>query len=173
MSPTGSVGTDPSDAVVVFLDIDGVLLPFGQLLFPEPQLEALSRILEAFDGARVVLSSTWRVQPKFIQDILDQFRVYGDAYGGPLADLDFFDITDPQLHSERHLEIDAWLLQQTSPPAAWVALDDEDLLGGGTVHTFEGRAVRTDSHEGLTEEMAQLAIQFLERQLAEKGSRKR
>jgi len=52
---------------VVFLDVDGVLLPFGDGAaagpadggFPDAPLAALSAILEA-SGATVVLSSTWR-----------------------------------------------------------------------------------------------------------------
>lgn len=165
-STTLDVPHNLSDTVILFLDIDGVLLPFGQLLFPEPQLEAFSMILQAFvPRIRVVLSSTWRVKPEFIQDIVHQLQSYGHQYGGPLTDFEFMDITDPTMHSERHYEIDAWLLrQQSGPPLAWLALDDEDLLLGGTQHSFQGHAVKTDSHDGLTEEKAQVAIQLLRKQ---------
>ena len=158
---------DLSDTIIVFLDIDGVLLPFGQLLFPEPQIAALCAILEVnANRTRVVLSSTWRVQPQFIQDIVNQLKQYAYQYGdGPLTHFSFFDITDPTMHSERHLEIDAWLSHQIKPPLAWVALDDEDLMLGGTQHAFEGHVIRTDSHEGLTDDLAQQAIDLLQAQL--------
>jgi hypothetical protein len=97
---------DLSQTIIIFLDIDGVLLPFGShLLFPDAQLEALSIILQAFaedHAVEIVLSSTWRVQAKFRQDILDQFDAYAYEYGGPLAQVQrFFDVTDIELHSER------------------------------------------------------------------------
>jgi hypothetical protein len=54
---------------VIFLDVDGVVLPFGPGLnedhadlFPLPCLEALNSIVEA-SGATIVLSSTWRCMP--------------------------------------------------------------------------------------------------------------
>jgi hypothetical protein len=164
---------DLSQTIIIFLDIDGVLLPFGShLLFPDAQLEALSIILQAFaedHAVEIVLSSTWRVQAKFRQDILDQFDAYAYEYGGPLAQVQrFFDVTDIELHSERHLEIDAWLVNKSSLPLAWIALDDEDLLLGGTQHAFDGHVVQTVSHQGLTEENAKLAIQLLQKQLEKK-----
>jgi hypothetical protein len=91
---------------VIFLDIDGVLLPFGENnnkrkkkkhrnnnnkpeslsgLFPDHTLRALDCILEHFPKAVLVLSSTWRVCPNACNDILEAFRSYnnnGQQYGG-------------------------------------------------------------------------------------------
>ena len=158
---------DLSTTIIVFLDIDGVILPFGHLLFPDPQLEALSSILEAFadNPPEIVLSSTWRVQEKFRRDILNQFHNYAYQHGGPLTEIEFYDVTDISMHSERHYEIDAWLQAQTKQPLAWIALDDEDLLLGGTQTDFHAHAVHTDSHEGLTAQMARRAIDLLQKQL--------
>jgi hypothetical protein len=117
---------------ILFLDIDGVLLPFPnqssqQRLFPDAQLQALSNLLEVTD-AELVLSSTWRVRNDFVQDILDCFQQYasrhqndsgggGEDVGacggvGPLeriAKEGFYSITDPAMHTDRQSEIYDWL----------------------------------------------------------------
>lgn len=89
---------------VIFLDIDGVLLPFGSAkknqshqngedwedcLFPKSTMNALTALLhrvseisikhnnETIKGNPViVLSSTWRAQQEFIKDILNSFKAY-------------------------------------------------------------------------------------------------
>jgi hypothetical protein len=166
------------DKTIIFLDIDGVLLPFSGghpsscgALFPDRELEALSIIFEALPNAVIVLSSTWRVHEKVQNEILDSFRAYGYAFGSPLLDVkDFYDITDPDMHTERQHEIYAWLTEHADVVRAWVALDDEELLEGETNRqyrsTFEGHAVLTDSHVGLTTSDAEKTIQLLRDQLA-------
>jgi len=118
----GGVGGDAH--AVVFLDIDGVLLPFGKAAaegaadgdparrFPRSCLAALSRLLEA-SGARIVLSSTWRVDAAAVEQILANFHAYSadeperGAALGRIAQLT--ETTDPATHSERQWEIHAWL----------------------------------------------------------------
>ena len=61
----------------------------------------------------------------------------------------------------------AWL--QAHPRVRrWVALDDEELIEGqpnaARAAEFVGRAVRTESHVGLTDADAELAISLLARQ---------
>ena len=118
----------------------------------------LQRIQSIQGNPVLVLSSTWRAQSHFIQDILASFRVYveekgeGDAstmiaWGDHLQA--FFDICDPNFHSTRHDEIYKWVndnvvtqntMQHTSKSKnkknskgqytvrSWIALDDEDLV---------------------------------------------
>ena len=82
---------------VIFLDIDGVLLPFpkeensGDGLFPPSPLKALQSLLMGTNGAKLVLSSTWRVRKDFIQDIVDSIQGFGIDFEG------FFDIFWRQL----------------------------------------------------------------------------
>jgi hypothetical protein len=205
---------------LLFLDIDGVLLPFPAdpnvhipdgRIFPNETLAALSLILEAFPKRKIsrsdsvfdeesinkgpkknelndttetevdiVLSSTWRVQKYMRNDIIADFRAYGI---GPLStfDEDFYDITDPNLHTERQHEIYEWLQRHSrnihvthnkndvSEMFAWVALDDEELLHGPTNSSlqpiFDGHVIHCDSQRGLTQEQAMEAIQLLRRQL--------
>lgn len=157
---------------VVFLDVDGVLLPFGGsrdgysrrdltfsdgCLFPDSAMDALTELLRRMrgisldldhgvdgdgdDDARkkirgnpvLVLSSTWRARPEFVEDILSSFRAYVAAREqktaeeeeeGPESESEeyaasrawddgrldsFFDLTDPNYHSTRHDEIYGWV----------------------------------------------------------------
>lgn len=185
---------DSAASVVVFLDIDGVLLPFGgtsdvspsscNALFPDSTLAALSLLLDGIAAfptpennvprwtTRVVLSSTWRVHPQYRQEIVDSCRLYGKQFGGPLRKFHLDGITNAELHSFRQAEIDDWLQRQQNEDesiAAWVALDDEDLLGGSKNaprrHYFDGRVVQTHSAIGLTEHDARTALRLLHQQL--------
>jgi len=180
--------------IIVFLDIDGVLLPFPNhfhisegRIFPNETLSALSLILEAFPSVSkknstsnqiesvascvdIVLSSTWRVQKSICDEIISDFRLHDG--GGPLTMLeDFYDITDPTMHSVRQHEIYQWLQTLTNDVtiAAWIALDDEDLLHGleNASHKsyFDGRVIHCDSSVGLTRDQAREAIRLIQNQL--------
>lgn len=162
--------------VIIFLDIDGVLLPFDYrppagLLFPDRTMQALSDILVAIPDAKLVLSSTWRVRQEYIRSILEELNRFGFEYGGPLLSVNFYDVTNVHRHSTRQEEIYQWLVEHdtsTIAVKAWVALDDEDLVQGdeNAAHAsvFQGHAVLTDSHVGLTDRDAQTAITLLQKQ---------
>ncbi|KAL7482340.1 hypothetical protein ACHAW6_008020 [Cyclotella cf. meneghiniana] len=144
---------------IIFLDIDGVLLPFGGdsnkkvenysdgCIFPDRTMDALASLLHGVENIeiskkkhtttqketssigdrsptpikgnpKIVLSSTWRARPAFIQDILSSFRSYVNAKNDVSAGTkeiwqahveSFFDITDPFYHSSRHKEIYNWI----------------------------------------------------------------
>ena len=155
---------------IIFLDIDGVLLPFPKTeeydtLFPRCTVEALS-YLRKETGAELVLSSTWRVRKDFIADIIDCLR------GLQVENFDsFYDITDPNMHSERQWEIAKWLEdhRHEHDDIVWLALDDEDLLQGdaNAKHrtAFEGHVIRTSSHIGLTMEDAKRGGELWKKQM--------
>jgi len=175
---------------LVFLDIDGVLLPFGDgvaaieppAILSDGCLGALSQLLAAplpgGAAAEVVLSSTWRARPAFINDILADFRRYGAAHPtSPLATLGatqhFYDTTSVNVFGPRQHEIAVWLERRTArgevAPAAWVCLDDEELLIGKACATrrevFEGHVVQTLSDVGLTASLADRGVELLRSQL--------
>lgn len=143
---------------VLFLDIDGVLLPFPndgnsrEGIFPASTLKPFQSLLKETGGAKVVLSSTWRVRKDFIQHIVDAIEGFGIDFEG------FYDITDPNMHSERQWEIEDWLSKQQQKHGydkiVWLALDDEELLEGEVNEkfreTFEGHVVKTKSDKGLS-----------------------
>ena len=173
------------ERAVVFLDIDGVLLPFGAgapaapsdpaRQFPSGCLRALSALLEA-SGAALVLSSTWRAVPAAKEQIVANFQRFAadePQRGAPLGRVLALDeTTDPASHSERQWEIAAWL--DAHPAVArWVALDDEELLEGAPNAArraaFVGHVVQTQSHVGLTDELAARAVALLAAQPAGGG----
>jgi len=100
----------PNLVDVILLDIDGVLLPFGDTdngynnetsstqdscLFPDDTMHALTMLLQKMSNLTfntisnqvqngnpvLVLSSTWRARPEFIRDILNSFQIYADKKG--------------------------------------------------------------------------------------------
>ncbi|KAG7355977.1 hypothetical protein IV203_000663 [Nitzschia inconspicua] len=156
---------------ILFLDIDGVLLPFpkkvdhdNDALFPQSTVQALQHLLKE-TGAELVLSSTWRVRPDFVHDIIVCLQEYGVEIQR------FLDITDPNMHSERQWEIAKWLTdhQQSGSTIVWLALDDENLLDGDANQrfrkVFEGHVVQTKSDVGLTMEDAIRGVDLLNNQL--------
>ena len=100
--------TPPPLVDIVFLDIDGVLLPFGDnshilgggvdlhttytsgCIFPDSTMEALSTLLMTLDDMRlgglmmntkIVLSSSWRSRQEFVSDILTSFQSFTKSRG--------------------------------------------------------------------------------------------
>eukprot|EP00980_Cylindrotheca_fusiformis_P008163 scaffold1729_cov117-Cylindrotheca_fusiformis.AAC.1 len=156
---------------LIFLDIDGVVLPFpfnesntpGEgFLFPTCTMDPFKRLLQVTE-AKVVLSSTWRTQPSFVEDILADFKKH------EIPVTTFFSMTDTNVHSERQWEIQQWL--ENNPSVGyWLALDDEELIEGEENKKFrplfEGHVIKTKSSVGLTEADVDQAILLWEAQLA-------
>jgi hypothetical protein len=168
---------DNSILKIIFLDIDGVLLPFPHtgknrpeddgFLFPKSTMNALKRLLQ-FTQAEIVLSSTWRSQPSFVQDILKDFEKH------ELEINEFCSMTDPNFHSERQWEIHKWLRENASSSKkeklCWLALDDEELIEGEKNESlrsfFQDHIIKTESALGLTEADVDLGMPLWEAQLA-------
>lgn len=156
---------------VIFLDIDGVLLPFPQkerpkdTLFPANTMKALDRLLKATE-AQLVLSSTWRAQDQFVTDILEDFEKHR------LGVSEFYGMTDKHYHAERQWEIHRWLTQHQdkNKKICWLALDDEELIEGDEneklASVFRGHVIKTESSIGFTEEDVDRGIQLWQEQLA-------
>lgn len=144
---------------VVFLDVDGVLVPFpGPETFAPAALAALAAIVRGAQ-ARIVLSSTWRADPRALDLILERFR----SFGPPLSTAAFA-TTDPTVHQPRQWEIARWLDRHR--PERWIAIDDEDLVNGpeNARHRgiFQDHALRIDSTQGLTADHVQPALAILQ-----------
>jgi len=107
----------PNLVDVILLDIDGVLLPFGDntsdgynnnetstqdsCLFPDNTMHALTMLLQKMSNLSfnttsnhvkngnpvLVLSSTWRARPEFIRDILNSFQIYANKKGSKDASI--------------------------------------------------------------------------------------
>ena len=166
----------------MFLDIDGVMLPFGDgapppverpALFPDRCLEALEYLMaRAPRATRLVLSSTWRAHPDYVREVVDEFRRFArDRAGSALGQIDRLATTSVECFDVRQREIHSYLRDlRTHHPAvrAWVAIDDEPLLEGQECAphraAFEGHVVQVEPSRGLTMELAQRAVALLELQ---------
>ena len=161
----------PQDATpsFLFLDIDGVLLPFGSEKnnpdqhFPKSTLHAFNRILKEVPRVQLVLSSTWRCgggQRAIIAEFA-QSNLF------PLSTVtEFLYTTDVNQHDFRQWEIADWIQSYGSDKVdRWVALDDEELLTGAANEKYQGllqgHCVKTISSIGLTWQDANRAIQLL------------
>ena len=163
---------------LIFLDIDGVLAPFGGRAPPGPPpqraakldadaafapfdercVERLAAIVAATD-ATIVLSSSWRARADAVAVIERRFR----AFGPPLSETVPLPTTDINYHSVRQWEIARYL--EKRPARRWVALDDEELVRGEECAErralFEGRVSTIDSTVGLQDVHVDEAIRVL------------
>jgi hypothetical protein len=139
---------------IVFCDIDGVLnnptcysrrTANGTPADPKC-IAALNRILRT-TGARIVLSSTWRIDG--VEFCNDRFAEWGVA--DPI-----FDITPQMDYKPRGHEIDAWLKARQGEIESFVILDDTSNMD-----PHLDRLVLTQEGWGLTEEDADRAIAIL------------
>lgn len=139
---------------VLFVDIDGVLnragfQPSDDLALRawiEPDLAArLSAVVEA-TGARLVLSSDWRVDRElgYLRDELRAAGVAGELIG-----------VTPVLDEARWREIHAWMTEHHIETEAAVIVDDGKEMG-----PLWRRFVRTASEVGLDEAAASAIIKL-------------
>ena len=159
----------------IFLDVDGVLLPFPRdeddekIEFPNECLKALCKILDDVKNAKIVLSSTWRCDPVAIKILLSEFRRYGEKDEGKvLRKIDSIDlITNPAMHTVRQHEIVEFVKRNLDENDAWIALDDDESVGSDMKfkHITKDRYVETESDKGLTMENAVTAVRLLRSQL--------
>ena len=109
---------------IVFLDIDGVLLPFGDDVpsvspssagaFSDEALAALSHLIVQTD-AKLVLSSTWRASVAAQAEIIREFARYAAIHGGPLGEIHGFEhMTSTSTYDVRQREIWDWLQRHGS-----------------------------------------------------------
>mmetsp|Transcript_77839 Transcript_77839/g.204385 ORF Transcript_77839/g.204385 Transcript_77839/m.204385 type:complete len:209 (+) Transcript_77839:90-716(+) len=147
----------PSEpTAIVFLDVDGVLHPVDAPLekfLNVTHLEQLRRIVES-SGARIVLSSTWRLDHNHAFQICN--TIAGLGLPRPIG------ATPDHWQQGRAAEISAWLATNASlvDGGRWVAIDDLPL----TPDLPEAHVVTVDGLTGLTRELADLAIAKLQAQ---------
>lgn len=134
----------------IFLDVDGVLHPAHHAKHPfySECLDELARIVRA-TGARIVLSSTWRlnaIQHEAVDSVLRQWGLPQTIGATPRL----------AVAGGRSMEILAWLAENsTDRQATWVAIDDMNMP------TLGDKLILTDKDDGLTRHDARLAITML------------
>jgi len=108
----------------------------------------------AFSGAKLVLSSTWRLHPVYRQRLLreltnagiDESCVIDDTPSLPLKLGPW-----PPAEAQRAAEIFEWLQRAHPTPSVWAAVDDLDLTQSPHADVFSGHFVRTSKESGLSE----------------------
>lgn len=153
---------------ILFLDIDGVLVPDGEEIHHQPQfhprcVEALKFVLTAVPNVRIVFCTTWRL-PRHVNRLHAQWKAHGFPEHLPIDGTPDLreDTTHLRLYRRGH-EIRAWL--NANPDVSrWVVLDDERLA----IEPILGneRCVFTNPARGLTPENAERAVEIL---MAEAG----
>lgn len=148
---------------IIFLDIDGVLIayPEGETtgpVFTPRCVAAFKLILAAVPSAKVVFSTTWRLD-RCVDRLHEQWLEHG--FSVSLAIDGTPDLRQDSSVLRRHqrgLEIRAWL---DDHPAAtrWVVIDDEKMSIEEILNN--DRCVFTAPKLGLTEEDAFQAIRIL------------
>ena len=137
---------------VVFLDIDGVLndaVTTEDLmddLLKKDHLDCLKMIIDA-TGAKIVLSSTWRLFSGARNDVKNALRTVG---------LEFIDKTKEL--RDRASEVQEWLSRHPDVEQ-FVILDDEELS-----EKFPNNLVQTTFYHGLLPEHYEKAIKILNSQ---------
>ena len=169
-----SASSDPVRRIV-FCDVDGVLntretrarpsavdTQFGHPMFhpshlpTADMLQRLSFILHATDAA-LVLSSTWRLHCEHRRNLSALMCEHGIKILGDTPDLS-------RAHGDRVDECIQWL-SQNAPNAAFIIVDDLDLVGMNR-KMQPSHFVRTDDECGLTPELVEQAVIKLEMQAA-------
>lgn len=133
---------------IIFLDIDGVLIPYGQRdnrVLDEKCVWRLKEIIAA-TGADVVLSSSWRIGTvrEVITKMLGEWMV------------EILDVTPTEGRYRGH-QIQLWL-QQNKYRDQYLILDDEV---GSFPDNLLRHAIVVDPYNGLTDADVDRAIEML------------
>lgn len=131
---------------VLFLDVDGVLHPttvrHPRQQFQRSCMALLAEVLEA-TGARIVLSTAWRLDPMARREVSEKLREHGIPQ--------FISRTPNLSMFHRAKEILAWVRKYR--PATWVSVDDWPLLDENPSE-MRGHFVQTRPRFGLLPETA-------------------
>lgn len=144
---------------IIFLDIDGVLnysgckenAPSSALGVSKEKIKLLKKIIDA-TGAKVVLSSTWRLDDgtKDYEYLIQRLREENVEIFGKTTDIYW---------SKRGLEIEGWIENEDNIDG-FVVLDDIEFSDFYR-NKIKDHIVIIDYNVGLTEEDVERAIEIL------------
>ena len=155
----------PTDATLIFLDVDGVLnsrasRDTGDHLPADEPLAHLVHLMSSLQCGTIVLSSTWRLDAQLREALHRVLAIEGLSFVSVTPDLEITHTGD------RVDEIMAWLSAHRSADHPWIAIDDLDLLGmNPKLHARN--FVRTSDGVGLTRRNVNEAVRKLSEQRAE------
>ena len=146
----------------IFLDFDGVInTPNGR--FDKKTTTNFRYLLER-SGAKVIISSTWRLQGmECMQQLWKEHHLPGEVTGlTPSCNLISFSSVDGTeqwqgLHATKGLEIAEWLRLNAKEPYRYVILDDEeDILFNQREHL-----VKIEGSKGFSTADAMASLEIL------------
>lgn len=146
---------------IVFLDFDGVITwPGSKWNVDSKKVAKLEEILKA-TGAKIVISSSWRVGCKngddFVNKMFTSWRANVSREDkDSLFIKSIIDVTDSR-GSARGNEIQRWLDKHEDEVESYVILDDDNDMLEEQLFNF----VQTDCYYGMSERTVALAIQVL------------
>jgi len=146
---------------VIFLDIDGVLSHYKSRWNIDPQKVALLEEILKSTGAKIVVSSSWRVGCRDGKDFVDKmFSTWRSELSTQKRDSLFIesiiDVTD-HMGRERGDEIQRWLDAHEDEVETYVILDDDNDMLEEQLFNF----VQTDGWYGMSDRTVELATQIL------------
>ena len=146
---------------VIFLDIDGVLSHYKSRWNIDPQKVALLEEILKSTGAKIVVSSSWRVGCRDGKDFVDKmFSTWRSELNSQKRDSLFIesiiDVTD-HMGRERGDEIQRWLDAHEDEVETYVILDDDNDMLEEQLFNF----VQTDGWYGMSDRTVELATQIL------------
>lgn len=127
----------------LFIDIDGVLISDNDNDLGDFALNNLLYIVNE-TGAKLILSSTWRLHDKTLNYIRDKFNRYGLVLYSTT-------IRNTKLHN-RTQEILQWINENKCGKFKWMAIDDSEL------NLSEKNYLQIDPEYGLTDDDAKIIV---------------
>ena len=146
---------------IIFLDFDGVITWFGSRWNVDPKKVALLEEVLKTTGAKIVVSSSWRVGCRDGKDFVDKmFSSWRSQVSTQERDSLFIesiiDVTDSH-GSARGDEIKRWLEAHEDEVETYVILDDDNDMLEEQLFNF----VQTDGWYGMSDRTVALATQIL------------
>lgn len=139
---------------IIFLDIDGVLNTFNLVRnygfdYIDNDMVKILKNIVTRTNSKIVLSSTWR------KKATDRVLVKSNL---ALEGLSFIDCTGIRSFDDRCDEINDWIIENKETISNFIILDDDPDASNDALskHFFQ-----TNGDIGLTNEIAQQAINFL------------
>jgi len=151
---------------LIFLDIDGVLngkntedtvIGVDGRKYDGidiDMMKRLKRIIDATD-ANIIVSSTWRKFEEFMDHLAEKLEKYNTRIKG------FTPIDGYLFYPERYQEIKEWF-NVNDVPNNYIILDDIDYK---MKETFGDHYFQIDVNVGLTDEIADKCIEFLNKEI--------
>lgn len=150
---------------IIFLDVDGVLNccdtrdrvmgDDGRLYdgIDTPKVDLLKEIIDKTD-AYIIISSSWRLYDNFMSYLEDKLGDYKTRIKGQTPKWESFS------YPYRYKEIQTWF-QQNKHPDRFIILDD---MVERMAETFGDNYFQTTEETGLTREIADKCIEFLNKE---------